>query len=58
MAELFTTLVAIFFVIALVVSMGIFGILLGPIVWFLGMLPIVAIGQSIIRRGEDHYYRN
>lgn len=52
MAELFNTVIAIYCIIALVFSISFFGALLGPLVWFLGLLPFVAILQHFIKEGD------
>lgn len=57
MAELVTILVVIYAIIGLVVSMAFFGLLLGPLVWFLGLLPFVAILQYHTKE-SDRYNPN
>lgn len=54
MAILFSTLMAIYGIIALVVSMSVFGLLLGPLVWFLALLPFVGMLQYFTKQGDRY----
>lgn len=57
MAELVTILIVIYAIIGLVFSMAFFGVLLGPLVWFLGLLPFVAMLQHYTKE-SDRYNPN
>lgn len=54
MAILFITLIALYGIIGLVFSMSFFGVLLGPLVWFLGLLPFAALLQHYTKESDRY----